>query len=464
MNLGQYIAQRLLEAEKYTIGVFPGAFKPPHKGHFDVVRRLADMCDEVQVFISPKTREGITSDESYKVWELYKTLLPGNVNFLVVDENPVRETYDLITSNPDAKIIAAFGKDEFTRFSAILKNEKYKNAELFDAGNFGGVNATQFRIAIKSKKADLIHQFLPNGIDVKDFMNAAGYEMEDVAVEEPLKEGKENLDLLKEFIKFTLRELGIKGMGGKIVISRDTEKAREMKSMGLYNPQDDKIWIYVGNRNMADVCRTVSHELVHLKQKENGQPLDGTTGSDTENEANAKAGQIMRKFAQINPMIFEAKDQPQYKIYCDMDGVLVDFEKGYEELTGRNIRGKHIRGDADFWQPISDAGEDFWVNLEWMSDGKELWSYIKPYSPKLLSAPSREKSSRTGKEKWVAEHLPGVPLLLKPADQKQLYASSKSILIDDRKDNIERWIEAGGIGIHHTSASNTISKLKELGL
>ena len=172
----------------------------------------------------------------------------------------------------------------------------------------------------------------------------------------------------------------------------------------------------------------------------------------------------MRKFAQINPMIFEAKDQPQYKIYCDMDGVLVDFEKGYEELTGRNIRGKHIRGDADFWQPISDAGEDFWVNLEWMSDGKELWSYIKPYSPKLLSAPSREKSSRTGKEKWVAEHLPGVPLLLKPADQKQLYASSKSILIDDRKDNIERWIEAGGIGIHHTSASNTVSKLKELGL
>ena len=122
MNFGQYIAQVLLEEQQYTIGVFPGAFKPPHKGHFDVVKRLADMCDEVQVLISPKTREGVTADESYKVWELYKTLLPSNVNFLVVDENPVRETYDLITSNPSAKVIAAFGKDEFTRFSAILKN------------------------------------------------------------------------------------------------------------------------------------------------------------------------------------------------------------------------------------------------------------------------------------------------------------------------------------------------------
>lgn len=462
MNLGQHIVKQLLEEQQYTIGVFPGAFKPPHKGHFNVVKRLADMCDEVQVFISPKTREGITADESYKVWELYKTILPSNVNFLVVDENPVRQTYDLITSNPDAKVIAAFGKDEFTRFSAILKNEKYKNAELFNAGTFDNISATNFRIAIKSKKEQLIQKFLPEGIDVKQFMDAAGYTMGDTEKEE-LAEGKENLELLKEFIKFSLRELGIRGMGGRIVMSRDAEKAREMKSMGLYNPQDDKIWVYVGNRNLADICRTVSHELVHLKQKQNGQSLDGTTGSDIENEANAKAGQLMRKFAQLNPMIFEGKEQ-QYKIYCDMDGVIADFEGGYEKLTGKDIRNNHVKGDSAFWQPITDAGEAFWTGLEWMSDGKELWNYIKQYSPKLLSAPSRQESSRTGKHKWVDTNLPGVPLLLKSAEYKQFYASPKSILIDDRADNIKRWNEAGGIGILHTSAANTIQQLKELGL
>jgi hypothetical protein len=293
-------------------------------------------------------------------------------------------------------------------------------------------------------------------------MNAAGYTMGDTEKEE-LKEGKENLTLLKEFIRFTLRELGIEGGGGKIVISRDTEKAREMKSMGLYSPQDDKIWIYTGNRNMADICRTVSHELVHLSQKQKGQPLDGTTGSDTENEANSKAGQIMRKFAQINPMIFESKEQ-QYKIYCDMDGVIADFEGAYEKLTGKNIRGNHVKGDAAFWQPITDAGESFWTEMEWMKDGKELWSYIKPYLPKLLSAPSRQESSRTGKQKWVNTNLPGVPLLLKSAEYKQFYASPRSILIDDRADNIQRWKEAGGIGIIHISAADTIQQLKELGL
>jgi hypothetical protein len=280
---------------------------------------------------------------------------------------------------------------------------------------------------------------------------------------EELKEGKVNLDLLKKFISFTIRELGIEGGGGKIVISGDTAKAREMKSMGLYSPQDDKIWVYTGNRNMADICRTVSHELVHLSQKQKGQNLDGTTGSDTENEANSKAGQIMRKFAQINPMIFESQT-PQFKIYCDMDGVLVDFEKGYEELTGKNIRGNHVKGDSSFWQPIADAGESFWTGLTWMSDGMQLWEYIKQYNPKLLSAPSRDKSSRTGKEKWVEQNIPGTVLLLKSAELKQLYASPKSILIDDRADNIKRWNEAGGIGILHTSAIDTINKLKELSL
>jgi cytidyltransferase-like protein len=464
MNLGQYIAQQLLENDQYTIGVFPGAFKPPHKGHFNVVKRLADMCDEVQILISPKTRDGITVEESVAVWELYKTLLPGNVNYLVAEENPVKETYSLITSNPEAKIIAAFGKDEFTRFNSILSNEKYKNAELFNAGNFDGISATDFRTAIRAKNEQLIKTFLPEGIDVKQFMDAAGYTMGDTEKEE-LKEGKVNLDLLKKFISFTIRELGIEGGGGKIVISGDTAKAREMKSMGLYTPQDDKIWVYTGNRNMADICRTVSHELVHLSQKQKGQTLDGTTGSDTENEANSKAGQIMRKFAQMNPMIFEAQTPtPQFKIYCDMDGVLVDFEKGYEELTGKNIRGNHVKGDSSFWQPIADAGEAFWTGLTWMKDGMQLWEYIKQYSPKLLSAPSRDQSSRTGKQKWVDENIPGTPLLLKSAELKQLYASPKSILIDDRADNIKRWKEAGGIGILHTSTIDTINQLKELGL
>jgi hypothetical protein len=58
---------------------------------------------------------------------------------------------------------------------------------------------------------------------------------------------------------------------------------------------------------MADILRTLAHELVHHHQKLNGDELDGEDGSDTENEANARAGVIMRKFGRENPEIFENK-------------------------------------------------------------------------------------------------------------------------------------------------------------
>ncbi len=46
MNLGQYIANAILEAEdKPTIALFPGAFKPPHKGHFAAVKKLLEQAD-----------------------------------------------------------------------------------------------------------------------------------------------------------------------------------------------------------------------------------------------------------------------------------------------------------------------------------------------------------------------------------------------------------------------------------
>lgn len=38
------------------------------------------------------------------------------------------------------------------------------------------------------------------------------------------------------------------------------------------------------------------------------------------------------------------------------------------------------------------------------------------------------------------------------------------ILIDDMEKNITRWVEAGGVGILHVNAADTIEQLKALGL
>lgn len=66
----------------------------------------------------------------------------------------------------------------------------------------------------------------------------------------------------------------------------------------------DAIRVVTANRHPMDVARTLAHELVHWEQMTKGKELDGSDGSDTENEANATAGVIMRKFAKMYPEYF----------------------------------------------------------------------------------------------------------------------------------------------------------------
>jgi hypothetical protein len=66
----------------------------------------------------------------------------------------------------------------------------------------------------------------------------------------------------------------------------------------------NSIRVVTTDRHPMDVARTLAHELVHWKQMIDGDELDGSDGSNTENEANAIAGVIMRRFAKIYPEYF----------------------------------------------------------------------------------------------------------------------------------------------------------------
>ena len=135
--------------------------------------------------------------------------------------------------------------------------------------------------------------------------------------------------------------------------------------------------------------------------------------------------------------ILKEVEGDKYTIYCDLDGVLVDFDKGYKDLTGK--LPNEVNDDVEFWKPIHKTGASFWIRLKWMPDGHTLWDYISKYNPTLLSAPSREESSKLGKRVWVKRHLPGTKLILRSAERKQEFATPNAILIDDRADNIQRW-------------------------
>ncbi|GAG55785.1 unnamed protein product, partial [marine sediment metagenome] len=69
------------------------------------------------------------------------------------------------------------------------------------------------------------------------------------------------------------------------------------------------------------------------------------------------------------------------------------------------------------------------------------------------------------KHAWVKEKLGNIPTLVtRKSAEKAQYAEPNAILIDDRTKSIQPWTAAGGIGILHTSAQDSINQLKQLGL
>jgi hypothetical protein len=167
------------------------------------------------------------------------------------------------------------------------------------------------------------------------------------------------------------------------------------------------------------------------------------------------------------------EEETEYKIYLDMDGVVADFDKRFTDLAGMGPREfEEEYGKNAFWDFI-DEGDNklvFWIGIPPMSDAKQLVDFVSNYDYEMLTAPSLKKQSVMGKGLWMKNQtnkglFPFKPKVnYKSAKNKKDFAAPNHILIDDREDNINSWIAAGGIGILHTSASSTINQLKKLGL
>tara|TARA_Y100001972_G_scaffold126479_1_gene180329 strand:- start:61 stop:618 length:558 start_codon:yes stop_codon:yes gene_type:complete len=170
---------------------------------------------------------------------------------------------------------------------------------------------------------------------------------------------------------------------------------------------------------------------------------------------------IMSNLDVSNEVTYTKSNESVLKIYCDMDGVLTDFNKQFSEIHPWGPKKfEEKNGKDEFWELVDDRGVGFWVGMEWMEDGKVLWEYLKAnHDVELLSSPSRAEHSRLGKRLWVRNHKLGAKLNLAYSYNKKKYAAPNHVLIDDRKDNIKGWESEGGIGILHTSAEDTIAKL-----
>ena len=290
------------------IAIYPGAFKPPHRGHFFVAKQLVDRpdIDKVIIAIGSIAREGITSQQSEDVWEIYKPLISHKIEIIIIPGSPVTYVYQQVKNNPDVNYVVAYGKGESSRYDAL---QGVNNAEIFDAGNADNVSATNFRDAIRARNIKQVANFLPKGVSIREFFDAftRTYDKNKNSLNEhPIYENQ--LPLLKPFISYCREYLKLKSLP-PLTLSYDNMSAEDMRSFGGYNPNSKSIQINIANRHQADVFRTLAHELVHYKQdiQNRLEPNSGKTGHPHENEANAAAAIMMRNFAQIKPEMFTVK-------------------------------------------------------------------------------------------------------------------------------------------------------------
>ena len=116
-----------------------------------------------------------------------------------------------------------------------------------------------------------------------------------------LTKSEKDLRIVADFVNFAKEYLKI---DDDIKVALAFERTPDLKTTAYYD-LGGLIKVYVKERAIIDVCRSIAHELVHHRQKLDGTLTDpeknGQDGTPIENEANAIAGVIIRKYGKLHP-------------------------------------------------------------------------------------------------------------------------------------------------------------------
>lgn len=154
-------------------------------------------------------------------------------------------------------------------------------------------------------------------------------------------------------------------------------------------------------------------------------------------------------------------------VFCDLDGVLADFERGVKEMSGKPM---HKWEPSVIWKAMEDLeheGEGFYEWIQPMQDAMVLWNHIKPMRPTILTGIPRGTWAAPQKRNWVKKHLGNPPIITCNSWEKHSKAMEHmgtdnlqgAILIDDRIKAAEAWTGAGGTFVHHRNAAKSIQDL-----
>ena len=232
-----------------------------------------------------------------------------------VDDTSTRNKYEKV----GRQIERAVKSGNLKRISQLAdKIKKMRQTGLEAHGEFGPENLAfkmlrsqglikqlyDARNAAKDRELSLKERRQPNSIFTYGFKHEESKEPE-IVEEEPATPQLSDEEILTDFIDFCFKELKLKSMP-TIKLRRDPQWSVRNKTFGRYIDDHNLLEVAWGQRHIMDVLRTVAHELTHRHQHERESvPSDaGETGSPYENEANSRAGVLMRDYARLHPEYF----------------------------------------------------------------------------------------------------------------------------------------------------------------
>lgn len=161
--------------------------------------------------------------------------------------------------------------------------------------------------------------------------------------------------------------------------------------------------------------------------------------------------------------VFQGKT---YKLFLDLDGVLVDFDRGVRAIFGRN---PDQIPERQMWAALAHT-RGFYAQLDWMPDGRDLWEAVRGVGPVIVSGLPLGNWAEPQKRAWCRKHLGAdVPVVLCRSREKgravldYLEPGDVPVLIDDRLQAREGWLDIGGIYVLHRNATESLAVLRELG-
>lgn len=243
-----------------AVALYPGAFKPPHRGHFDVVKKLldgthggkiydkdtatqvatsslqgesdnVDPINKVVIFIGGKDRNGISPDISKAIWDIYKKYL-GNVELYYEVANPMQNASAYAKKRPDEKFYAVTGirgEEDLVDLRRITSFKNRQNVQGLVFAAPGGVRATDLRKAVLSGNLDEVLDFFPKELKREEILKIVNMLKQSI-ISEIMKERVD--DLFETWFKEDISE----GSSGTPTAPRSVMKSADReKLVNLYN-------------------------------------------------------------------------------------------------------------------------------------------------------------------------------------------------------------------------------------